>query len=251
MPLSTLQGLLLSLLLLAKVAIAGRYSFIIKEVRVEEVRDVNEDDLLLAIASTTGNNTIKSSWLVGEVHAGDIVKPNDTVEFTQEIDVPATASNLSVAIGGLNTDDADEQLAFSMHPANVRYVTTNASPGFVEGIVAIAGAIPGPQALPAKLLSIVLGATGNFLNCTGPVIIGNAVYTSDQLNDLEQNQEVCETKSFGYEVPFACSPTLENSSYTVDYCLERLDAKSAAATSSPGLVLLFTSFAVAIIYSGL
>ena len=238
MPLSTLQGLLLSLLLLANVAIAGRYSFIIKEVRVEEVRDVNEDDLLLAIASTTGNNT-------------DIVKPNDTVEFTQEIDVPATASNLSVAIGGLNTDDADEQLAFSMHPANVRYVTTNASPGFVEGIVAIAGAIPGPQALPAKLLSIVLGATGNFLNCTGPVIIGNAVYTSDQLNDLEQNQEVCETKSFGYEVPFACSPTLENSSYTVDYCLERLDAKSAAATSSPGLVLLFTSFAVAIIYSGL
>jgi len=99
MPLSTLQGLLLSLLLLANVAIAGRYSFIIKEVRVEEVRDVNEDDLLLAIASTTGNNTIKSSWLVGEVHAGDIVKPNETVEFTQEIDVPATASNLSVAIG--------------------------------------------------------------------------------------------------------------------------------------------------------
>lgn len=188
---------------------------------------------------------------MGKVHAGGIVKPNDTVKFTQEIDVPATASNLSVAIGGLNMVDADEQLAFSMHPANVRYVTTNASPGFVEGIVAIAGAIPGPQALPAKLLSIVFGATGNFLNCTGPVIIGNAVYTSDQLNDLEQNQEVCETKSFGYEVPFACSPTFENSSYTVDYCLERLDAKSAAANSSPGLVPLFTSFAVAIIYSGL
>ncbi|RYN23433.1 hypothetical protein AA0112_g9341 [Alternaria arborescens] len=235
MPLSTFQGLLLSLLLLANVAIAGRYSFIIKEVRVEEVRDVSEDDLLLAIASTTGNNTIKNSWLVGKVHAGGVVKPNDTVKFTQEIDVPATASNLSVAIGGLNTDDANEQLAFS----------------FVEGIVAIAGAIPGPQALPAKLLSIVFGAIGDFSNCTGPVIIGNAVYTLDQLNDLEQNQEVCETKSFGYEVPLLCSPTFKNSSYTVDYCLERLDAKSAAANSSPGLVPLFTSLAVAIIYSGL
>ena len=98
----------------------------------------------------------------------------------------------------------------------------------------------------------MLGFIGNFFDCTGPVIIGNAVYTSDQMNNLEQNQTTCETKSFVYEVPIPiiCSP---NSNYTVTYCLKRLDAKvkSAAATSSPGLTLLITSFAVAIIYSGL
>jgi len=231
----TLQKVLLSLLLLANVAIAVRFSFTIQEVHVGVTRDLQEDDLLLAIASTAGSNTIKNSWLVGEVEADAIVAANDTVKYTQDIDVPDAASNLSVAIGGLNTDDEDEELAFN----------------FVEGIAAVAAAIPGPQALPAKLLSIVLGAIGNPLNCTGPVIVGNALYTKDQMDELEQNKSTCETKEYGYDTPFACAPTGQNSSYSVTYCLERLDAKSAAPISSPSLAALATALAVTILYSGL
>jgi len=231
----TLQKVLLSLLLLANVAIAVRFSFTIQEVHVGVTRDLQEDDLLLVIASTAGSNTIKNSWLVGEVEADAIVAANDTVKYTQEIDVPDSASNLSVAIGGLNTDDEDEELAFN----------------FVEGIAAVAAAIPGPQALPAKLLSIVLGVIGNPLNCTGPVIVGNALYTKDQMDELEQNKPTCETKEYRYDTPFACAPTGQNSSYSVTYCLERLDAKSAAAASSPSLAALVMSLAVAVIYSGL
>ncbi|KAH6861041.1 hypothetical protein BKA58DRAFT_44965 [Alternaria rosae] len=231
----TLQKVLLSLLLLANVAIAVRFSFTIQEVHVGVTRDVSEDDLLLAIASTADNTTTKNSWLVGEVHADDIIAANDTVKYVQEVDVPDSASNLSVAIGGLNTDDEDEELAFN----------------FVEGIAAVAAAIPGPQAIPARLLSTVLGFIGNPLNCTGPVIVGNALYTKDQMDKLEQNKPSCETKSYGYESPFACAPTGQNSSYSVTYCLERLDAKSAAAASSPSLFALVASLVVAIVYSGL
>ncbi|KAI4625142.1 uncharacterized protein J4E87_004988 [Alternaria ethzedia] len=247
----TLQKALLSLLLLANVAIAVRFSFTIQEVHVGVTRDLQEDDLLLAIASTAGSNTIKNSWLVGEVEADAIVAANDTVKYTQEIDVPDAASNLSVAIGGLNTDDEDEELAFSKQYIDTCPIAANTSLDFVEGIAAVAAAIPGPQALPAKLLSIVLGAIGNPLNCTGPVIVGNALYTKDQMDELEQNKPSCETKEYGYDTPFACAPTGQISSYSVTYCLERLDAKSAAAASSPSLAALVMSLAVAVIYSGL
>lgn len=247
----TLQKVLLSLLLLANVAIAVRFSFTIQEVHVGVTRDVSEDDLLLAIASTADNTTTKNSWLVGEVHADDIIAANDTVKYVQEVDVPDSASNLSVAIGGLNTDDEDEELAFSKYFIDTYPIITNSSTDFVEGIAAVAAAIPGPQAIPARLLSTVLGFIGNPLNCTGPVIVGNALYTKDQMDELEQNKPSCEIKSYGYESPFACAPTGQNSSYSVTYCLERLDAKSAAAVSSPNLFALVASLAVAIVYIGL
>jgi len=121
----TLQKVLLSLLLLANVAIAVRFSFTIQEVHVGVTRDLQEDDLLLVIASTAGSNTIKNSWLVGEVEADAIVAANDTVKYTQEIDVPDSASNLSVAIGGLNTDDEDEELAFSKQFVDMCPITAN------------------------------------------------------------------------------------------------------------------------------
>jgi len=230
----TLQKVLLSLLLLANVAIAVRFSFTIQEVDVVVTRDISEDDLLLAIASTAGGNTIKDSWPVGEVEADTIVPPNDTVKYMQEIDVPESALNLSVAIGGFNTNDTDEEMAMK----------------FVEGIVAVAAAVPGPQALPARLLSLAIGALGDLGNCTGAVVVGNALYTKDQMDNLEQNKPTCETKTYGYEVPLSC---FRDSNYSVTYCLERLEAKaeSAAATSSPTLAALVTALAVAILYSGL
>jgi len=234
----TLQKVLLSLLLLANVAIAVRFSFTIQEVDVVVTRDISEDDLLLAIASTAGGNTIKDSWPVGEVEADTIVPPNDTVKYMQEIDVPESALNLSVAIGGFNTNDTDEEMAMK----------------FVEGIVAVAAAVPGPQALPARLLSLAIGALGDLGNCTGAVVVGNALYTKDQMDNLEQNKPTCETKSYGYDVPRQCAPlTGANSNYSVTYCLERLEAKaeSAASISSPSLAALVTALAVAIIYSGL
>jgi len=132
-------------------------------------------------------------------------------------------------------------------------VTTNDPPEFVEGLVAVAAAVPGPQSLPAALFETVLGILGDPTDCTGPVIVGKATYTSDELNNLEQNQEKCDTQSFKNEVSIVCSPTRSDSDYTVRYCLERLDAKvkSAAATSSPSLAALVVSLTVAIIYSGL
>ena len=250
----TLQKVLLSLLLLANVAIAVRFSFTIQEVDVVVTRDISEDDLLLAIASTAGGNTIKDSWPVGSVEADTIVPPNDTVKYMQEIDVPESALNLSVAIGGFNTNDTDEEMAMSKQSIDTCPMTTNTPAEFVEGIVSVAAAVPVPQALPARLLSLAIGALGDLGNCTGAVVVGNALYTKDQMDNLEQNKPTCETKSYGYDVPRQCAPlTGANSNYSVTYCLERLEAKaeSAASISSPSLAALVTALAVAIIYSGL
>jgi len=235
----TLQGLLLSLLLLANVAIAGRYSFTIQEVSIGVTRDWREEDLTLALVSTAGGSNIvgNSTWLVGEVHKGQTIATNDTVKYMQEFDITDTASNLSVAIGGFNIEDADEERAWKL----------------VEGLVAVAAMVPGPQTLPAALFSTVLGFLDNPTDCTGPVIVGKADYTPEVLNNLEQNQQRCDSQSFEYDVGLLCAPSGANSSYTVKYCLERLDAKakSAATTSSPSLAALVTALTVAIIYSGL
>jgi hypothetical protein len=96
---------MLALLLLVNITLAVRVSFSIQEIIVGTTRDISEDDLVLAIAFNTGSSSNNRTWSLGSVEENDIIKWNN---LTQEIDVPASASNLSVAIGILNTPDEDE-----------------------------------------------------------------------------------------------------------------------------------------------
>ena len=105
MPVFHLQQRMLALLLLVNITLAVRFSFSIQEVMVGTTRDISEDDLVLAIAFNTGSSSNNRTWSLGSVEANDTIKWNN---LTQEIDVPASASNLSVAIGILNTPDEDE-----------------------------------------------------------------------------------------------------------------------------------------------
>jgi hypothetical protein len=99
----------------------------------------------------------------------------------------------------------------------------------VQGIVTVAAAVPGPQAPAAKLISLALSLIGDPFNCTGPVAVSNVIYTQDTLNKMDQNQKDCDQQTYSYETPLTCG--LHNSSYTVKWCLERLDPKSSAAAS--------------------
>jgi hypothetical protein len=117
--------------------------------------------------------------------------------------------------------------------------------------VTIAATFPGPQALPAKLLGIVLG----FLdptNCTGPVVLGNIIYPKNDLKNMDQNQKVCDTKTYSIEKPGVCGlVTLSgNSSYSVKYCLEALDPKSSAAANLvPSSLFSFAGLGVALLFA--
>lgn len=121
---------------------------------------------------------------------------------------------------------------------------------FMEGIVGVAAALPGPLAPIAKLLEIVTGFFTDLFNCGGPVFVGNAIYTPDNLNNFEQNQKACETRNYTY--PTSCAFEAWDSNYTVTHCLERLDAKpasaSAAVMSLPGLPLSLLGLAGALLY---
>jgi hypothetical protein len=99
----------------------------------------------------------------------------------------------------------------------------------VQGIVTVAAAVPGPQAPAAKLIGLALSLIGDPFNCTGPVAVSNVIYTQDTLNKMDQNQKDCDQQTYSYETPLTCG--LHNSSYTVKWCLERLDPKSSAAAS--------------------
>jgi hypothetical protein len=120
-------------------------------------------------------------------------------------------------------------------------------PEFVQGIITVAGAVPGPQAPAARLLGLALSLIGDPLNCTGPVALGNIVYAQDTLNKMDQNQKDCGQQTYSHDTPITCG--IHNSSYTVKWCLERLDAKSSAATSL-GLssLLSFAGLIVALLY---
>jgi hypothetical protein len=94
------------LLILTNLAFAARFRFTIQEIDIGLTRDLNEDDVILAIASTTGFGTINNTWTLGSA------KKNTTFKWsnlTQEFEVPANAVNLSVAIAASNSPDADEK----------------------------------------------------------------------------------------------------------------------------------------------
>lgn len=98
----------------------------------------------------------------------------------------------------------------------------------------------------AKLFDIALGFFGDTLfqafNCSGPVVVGNAVYTAESLNQMNQNQKACDTRTYAYDV--ATFSICSDSNYTVTYCLERLDAKSAASSMRSDALLSTTSLAL-------
>jgi hypothetical protein len=92
------------------------------------------------------------------------------------------------------------------------------------------------------------------LDCTGPVALGNVIYAQDDLNKMDQDQKICDTKPYSFEKPGACSITSlgGNSSYTVKYCLQALDPKpaekGAAANLVPFSFLSFAAFGVAVLF---
>jgi hypothetical protein len=104
MPFSGTQQLL-RILLLVNVALASRFSFAIQEIDVRETLGLTEDTLVLALASTTGYGTLNKTWSLG------VVKQNSTIKWnnlTQEVEVPASASNLSIALGVFNHPNRDD-----------------------------------------------------------------------------------------------------------------------------------------------
>lgn len=73
---------------------------------MQSTRDVQEDDVLLVVASFSGTTNNTNNWSLGSVKDGASIKWDN---LTQEIDVPSQAANLSVAVGVSNTPDQDEQ----------------------------------------------------------------------------------------------------------------------------------------------
>lgn len=105
MPILSRQLHLLGILLLVNMVLAVRYKFSIQEINIGNVRGFEDDDLFLAIACTTGPTTSNNSWPIG------LVKDNSTIKWdnlTQEVDVPSSASNLSVAYGAINGANQDD-----------------------------------------------------------------------------------------------------------------------------------------------
>jgi hypothetical protein len=118
---------------------------------------------------------------------------------------------------------------------------------FVQGIVTVAAAVPGPQAPAARLIGLALSLIGDPFNCTGPVAVGNVIYTQDTLDKMDQNQKDCDQQTYSYETPLTCG--LDNSSYTVKWCIERLDPKtSAAASLALSSSLSFAGLSVALFF---
>ncbi|KAF2822365.1 hypothetical protein CC86DRAFT_409976 [Ophiobolus disseminans] len=212
-----LKPVLPLLLLLSSIAHASRFSFSISEITVQRTRDVAEDDLFLALASTAGSSTTNHTFPLVSVKEGSIIKWDN---LTQEIDVPAAATNLSIAIGVLNNANDDEDKA------------VDTSLKFAQAILTIAARVPGPQAPAANLLGIVSGFIGaDMFNCDGAVAVGNVVYTIDTLNGMDKGKKVCETRPYAYESPKALCG-VRGSNYTVIHCLERLDDKAASGMAS-------------------
>lgn len=123
---------------------------------------------------------------------------------------------------------------------------------FVDGVVGIATKLPGAAGVAAGLLGAALEALDLF-NCTGPVAVDNVIYAQADLNKMDQNQKICDTKPYSFEKTGSCFVTSlgGNSSYTVKYCLEALDPrpeKGAAANLVPFSYLSFAGFSVAVLF---
>jgi hypothetical protein len=98
---------LLQIFLLINVVFAGRFSFAIQEIDVGEPLGSRSDGdkLVLAMVSTTGYGVLNKTWSLGPVKRNSTIKRTDLIH---EVEVPATASNLSIAIGVLNNpNDGD------------------------------------------------------------------------------------------------------------------------------------------------
>ncbi|CAO2658243.1 Nn.00g059660.m01.CDS01 [Neocucurbitaria sp. VM-36] len=215
--------------------LASRFRVIIQDIAVGVTRDIEEDDLILAISTTTGFGTLNNTWPLKSVYAGDIIAWDN---LTHEVEVPDNASNLSVAIGVLNDEDGDE----------------DSIQGFFDGIASIAEALPGPLGL----VGIISSFFSSFLDCNGLVVVDNIIYTQDTLNNLDKDQLACETKNYTYPPPTLLGGLIpkcgfRNSSYTVTHCLERLDDKSIAASRganwTPSLSLSLIGLAIVLLYT--
>jgi hypothetical protein len=241
-------GLLLGILFLTNLTLAGRYRFGIQEIDVGLPRDLKEDDLLLVIASTSGSGNNSKTWSLGTAVENSTIK---WTNLTQEIEVPAKAANLSVAIGVFNSPGGDNggAMALSKYATFAVWTDFNAVQGFAQSIVGVAASYPGSQAPALQIFNMFLGVIGSLLNCTGPVAIGNAIYAPDTLNNLNQSQKVCETKNYLFDSPQLTCGT-DASNYTVTYCLERLDdpKKSMAVGLLPSFSVAVLSLAVALVF---
>jgi hypothetical protein len=228
----------LGFLALSNLAFATRFRFGVEEVNVGLTRDPLEDDALLVIASVTGSGNKTNNWELGSVGAGDSIKWNN---LTQEIDVPRGAANLSMAFGIANAPDPDEELVSGKYDVIIAQSGADMFSDIVNGIVTVAAAVPGPQAPAARLLGLALSFLDPF-NCTGPVAVGNVIYAQNDLNNMNQNQKTCDSQTYSYDTPNMCG--FRNSSYTVKYCLERLDPKPASGSAAASFVpYSSTSFA--------
>lgn len=95
----------LGFLLLAKVTLAGQFSFAIQEIDVGEPRGSTEDNLVLALASTTSYGNLSKTYTIGPVEKNNTIKWNN---LTLVIEVPTSASNLSIALGVFNNPNGND-----------------------------------------------------------------------------------------------------------------------------------------------
>ena len=118
--------------------------------------------------------------------------------------------------------------------------------GFVNGVAEFASYVPGP----VGIIGAIVDFFSDLGNCTGPVVGDNIVYDPKALDNMTQGEKKCDTKNYTLESPSAVPLVgcgFDNSSYTVTYCLERLDEKktSGAGEVLPGIIFTLVGFAVA------
>jgi len=113
-------------------------------------------------------------------------------------------------------------------------------------VTSVAENLPPIVSIPAA----IIGSITDLFNCTGAAAADIIGYDSKTLNDMAQNQQACNTKNYTYAPPKAfCG--IDDSLYTVTYCLERLDAKpsgSGTVNLMPGTFMMFVGFAVGMIF---
>jgi hypothetical protein len=97
---------LLGLFILINLTVAARFRFSIQEIDIGSVSCWKEDDVILAIASTTGFRTKNETWSLNSAEEYATIKRNNLL---QEFEVPNNAANSSVAIAAANSPNADEK----------------------------------------------------------------------------------------------------------------------------------------------
>lgn len=253
---SKIQYACFAVLFLANSVIGDLYRFSIQEVDIGITRDLMEDDLFLSIASIAGSSKNSTTWGIGSFNKNESISWGN---LTQDVDISSANTNLSITFGLLNIEDADK--ANDIAIATSKYSTANLNlcgadsklPEFTQAMFGVAAAIPGPQAPAATVLGMLVGYVPDFLNCTGPVAVGNVVYDANVLKNLTRGGEAtCDTQHFLYKVPINCG--FQKSNYTVNYCLARLNVQSTSATSAAltqprGLPLVLATFGMVLLWT--